>query len=100
MNFEDAINLVKSYFHHNLSFFKLIQEYNKPTGYWGIKYSYQDTVVFISCDRGGLEKVIIIDAKEFPLWQFDQQIVNTEIASKKNILFTLEVVKKFLNTVA
>lgn len=98
MNFNAALNLIKSFFTSNLPSFKLINEYNKSTGYWGIKYCYNEILVSISCDKGGLEKVIIIDGKEFPLWQFDRRMVNVETASEKNIIFTLNVIKRFFDT--
>jgi hypothetical protein len=91
---KDAIDLIKNYFQSNLNKLTLIEEY-VYSGYWGVKYSYQGVLISISCDRGGLETFIIIDEKEFPLWQFDRGVINASIASKKNILFVLDVINRF-----
>ena len=51
----------------------------------------------ISCDRGGLDAAIIENGKEIPLSEVDQKMKNVEVASEKNIRFTLDVIKNYFN---
>jgi len=95
MNFQEAVDLIKLYFLKELPYFVLKEEYIENFGYWGIKYVFDEVFVSITCDRGGIETYLIIDGKEYPLWQFDSRIKIIEVASKKNILFILNVIKIF-----
>lgn len=93
IDFDKAISLIKSYFKSHLQYFEFIEEYNESAGYWGIKYGNNNKTITISCDRGGLDTVIIENGKEIHLSEFDHSMKNVEVASEKNILFTLEVIR-------
>ena len=99
MKFHEALDLIKQYFNHNVPQFDLKEEYNENTGYWGIKYSYKATVIFISSSRGYLEYEITNQEKDLSLLQFEPQMQNIEVASERNIRFTLGVISKFVQTI-
>ena len=96
MDFQAALDLIKFFFNKELPFFKLVDEYKESTGYWGIKYSYSDNAIFIGCERGYLYTRPIISNNECSLLQFDERMQNVEVASEKNIRFTLDVIKNLL----
>ncbi len=98
MKFDDAVNLIKAYFAAHLRNFTLTQEYIEKTGYWGLRYTYNNMVIFISCDRGYLENEITINGQEFLLSEFEILMENIELASEKNIQFLLGVIKKMVDS--
>ncbi|NOT91144.1 hypothetical protein [Ferruginibacter sp.] len=98
MDFEEAVVFIKNYFEKSLKPFSLSEEYNRASGYWGIKYSGNNTVIFISSGRGYLEHEVILDGKKYLLTDFEKKLAHIKVASKKNILFLLETIKKLIDT--
>ena len=96
MRFGDAVGLIKIYFAAHLCNFTLAQEYIEKTGYWGLRYTYNNMMFFISCDRGYLENEITINGQEFLISEFEILTENIELASEKNIQFLLGVIKKLV----
>lgn len=98
MDFEEAVAFIKNYFEKNIKSFLLSEEYNRASGYWGIKYTSNNTVIFISSGRGYLEHEVILDGKKYLLTDFEKKVVHIKVSSKKNILFLLETIKKLIDS--
>jgi hypothetical protein len=96
MDATEAIEMIKSFAGTNLSSFKQDEEYNHTSGHWGITYSFQGTIIFIHSDRGYLECEMTVNGTKVLLSEFDKNLESLKVASQKNILYTLDVVKDYL----
>ncbi len=96
LDFDKAIDLIKTYFKTHFTPFILVKEYDLPTGYWGITYSTENDTISINCGRGYLEYQITLSGQTFDLVKFDSQMERIKVASKNNILFLLDTVKRVL----
>ena len=78
--------------------FSLTNTYNNGSYYgYGVDYTYENILIKFYCERNALGHLIIIDSKPFTLYQFDELMKDVLGFSKKNILFTLSVLKRFLD---
>ncbi len=91
---KDAVNLIKQFFETNLSMCNLIEEYSHSP-FWKVKYVYNDIEIEIEGDIG-FNVEIIIDKKEYPLWQYNREVINATKTNSKNILFVLGVIGDFI----
>jgi hypothetical protein len=97
MDFDDALELIKTFFSSRLSSFTLNEEYNLTNGYWGTTFSYNQVTVTIKGDRGYLDHKVIINRIPIALSEFELSIVNAKVASEKNIRFLLETIKRIVD---
>lgn len=87
-------SLVIKYFKANLPSFELTNKTSHGP-FWGVTYSEGDIEIRIGGDIGfGID--IIIDKKEYHLWQYDRSVNSAMDTTEKNILYQLDVLKKFL----
>jgi hypothetical protein len=93
MQSQKAIAFIKKIFSEELKIFSLEDEYNKSTGYWGIKYTFKDSTIFLRSDRGLIELDIVKDKSKINLKELDNRIGFAKISSEKNIHFILEMIK-------
>lgn len=93
----EALKLIEDYFKIHLPEFNIEQKYNKPEGYYGIKFSYQGTIVFIGSGRGFLEAYINLDGEEMPIWKLDKKISQIESLNENNIKYILHSINKFFS---
>ena len=94
----ECISTVQSYFDLNFEKYKLLKKISY-TGYWWIEYSNNEGVkICFDGDIGSHFSIkIFIENTEYPLWQFDRSVNNATKSTKKNILYQLEILKRFLN---
>lgn len=95
MNPNDAIDLIVGFFKTHLPYFQIEQKYNKPEGYYGVKFINQDTKIFIGSGRGFLESYINIDGEDMPLWKLDRKITQIESLNEQNIKYVLYIINDF-----
>ena len=91
----EAIDLIEFFFKSELPNFKLKEKFDHGI-YFGITYVNNEVEIRLGGGRGHFEHSFKIDGKDFPLRQFDKRMDKIITASKKNILFTLNVLKRFL----
>jgi hypothetical protein len=94
----NCIALVRNYFKVHLPDYKLDVE-GSYTGYWWLEFSnpLENCIVKFDGDIGGVFSVIIvIDDKNYDLWQFDKSVNALRHSTKENINYHLEVLKTFL----
>ncbi len=97
---EDAIDFIKSYFAEQLQHFTLIDEYNLINGYWGVEYVFREIKITIKCDRGFLDKWIFVNGNKVSLIDFEPLMENAKMGSEKNISFTLNVLKRYIENIS
>lgn len=95
---DDCVKLVQLYFERTFSDFSLLKK-GAHTGFWWLEYKFerQNIVVYFDGDIGGHFSIkIYLNNEEYFLWQFDKSVNNKTLSNKENILYQLEVLKKFL----
>jgi hypothetical protein len=97
MDYGEAIKLVKSFFQKEMPLFELTEEYNLSSGYWGVRYANTKAEIFIGGERGLLDVKVLSENKLVVLSESEPLILNVEVASEKNIRFTLGVINRFFN---
>lgn len=94
---EESLKLILDYFEKNLPFFKLIKKYNKGKFYgYGIEYQWENILVFIGGEKGGLDYKVLIDDIQISLLKYDERLKKVYTASEKNYQFFLKVLFGFL----
>lgn len=93
-----SIAVVIDYFNLWFKNYKLTKSGNY-TGYWWVEYSNEkDVKIYFDGDIGGHFYIkIFIDNTEYFLWQFDRSVNNATQSTNKNILYQLDILKRFLS---
>lgn len=91
---ESLNSLVIRFFKDNLPSFVLKKE-TAHGPYWGVTFVNEDIEVCIGGDVG-FSVNVTIDKTEYHLWQYNRSVNNTMDTTEKNILFQLDILKKFL----
>jgi hypothetical protein len=99
LNFKESTLFLKNYFLKEMPEFNYESEYYHSTGHWGIFFENKPVKIFIGYDRSFIDYSLIIDEKEIYLPEFDRRISILEITSKKNFIFLISIIKKFLESV-
>jgi hypothetical protein len=93
----ESIGLVEKYFEDHFKDFLMLKKTNY-TGYWWIEfYNNLDVNVCFEGDVSGhfSVKIFIADTENY-LWQFDRSVNNSTQSTTKNILYQLDILKRFL----
>jgi hypothetical protein len=86
--------IVKKFFKEELPNYTIISETSHGP-FWGVQLKDTEIEIRISGDIGfGIE--VIIGGSKFDLWQYDRKVNNAMNTSDQNILYQLEVLKRFL----
>ena len=94
-NWADSFNsIVTNYFNNNMPSY-VIKSRASHGPHWGVRYLKEDIKIYIEGDIGFTIKVFI-DNVEFDLWQYDRTVFNATVTNKQNIIFQLEILKRFL----
>lgn len=88
-------SLVIKYFKENFPSFVLVSETSHGP-FWGVVHSSEDLEIKIGGDIG-FSIDIFIDKEKYSLWQFDRSVNNFMDTTEKNIIYQLEVLKRFLS---
>lgn len=83
------------YFEQNLTQFSFISSYDNGR-YFGMKFSKQNVAIVIRKEIGFWIE-ISINNTEYQLWQYDRSVNSATQPTLKNILYQLDVLKRFLN---
>jgi len=94
---QKAIAVIEHFFKNQLSKFNLIDKYNDPTGYYGLKYAFENIIVFVGSGRGFLESYIDVNGEVISLKDYDSKTKLIKSANEKNITYTLKFIKNFLD---
>lgn len=91
---ESLNSLVITYFKENLSSF-ILKRKTAHGPHWGVVFANEDVEVHVGGDVG-FSVNVNINKTEFHLWQYDRSVNNAMDTTEKNILFQLDILKKFL----
>lgn len=93
----DFNNIVINFVKEELPQFALKNETDYGP-YWGASFVNNNGIEFrVRGESNGLDIVIIIDEEEIPLWKYDRKVLNAPDSTKENILYQLEIIKRFLS---
>ena len=96
LNSDEAVSLIEKFFEKEISGLSLIQKYNNPNGYYGLKYTNEICTILIGSGRGFLDAYVDLEGEKFPLWKLDKKINSKIILNQNNILYILYAIKDFL----
>lgn len=92
---ESNIQTVKDFFKKNLLQFHLLSEACHGPN-WEVRFANDEIEVKISGDIGFSIELFINNSK-YDLWQFDRSVNKAMETNKENILYQLNILKKFLS---
>ena len=98
---QNCIDIVTKVFFDNFQNFK-IEKKGYYTGYWWIEYKNEQDKIVIDFDGdigGHFCIYIYISGTKYSLWQYDKNVNKATLSIEKNILYQLNVLKRFLNEV-
>jgi hypothetical protein len=93
----DTHQIIKIFFKENFGKFSLKNEHSFFR-YWGVTYVYKYIKIKIEEEIGIMIDIFIEDA-QYSLWQYDRSVINKSGRTKDEILYQLNVLKRFLNEV-
>lgn len=91
------IQLVKRYFKDNLPNYSVVSESSHGPN-WAIIFTKDNIEIEVSGDIGFFIKVII-DKTKYDLWQYDRSVNNAMKTNDENIIYQLNVLKRFLSEI-
>lgn len=94
---DNTNEIVKKFFKENIPSFSLIKD-SSYGPYWNLEFICNEIKIKIGGDIG-FSIDIFINETNYPLWQYDRSVNNKINTSKDNILYQLNVLKRFLNEV-
>jgi hypothetical protein len=94
---QEAIDLIKNYFLAKLPSFIYVREYDDPHGYWGVIFTNEKCTVLIGSERGFIDYCIEINELKVVLADFDSRVAFLKQTSKKNLLFLIDTIGRYLS---
>jgi hypothetical protein len=94
---KENCDIVKTFFKENSSHFSLIKEWVRSP-FWHIEAEKDNVIIEIDGDIGFCIYVYIYGSK-YSLWQYDRSVNDKIDTSKENLIYQLNVLKRFLNEV-
>jgi len=89
--------VITNFFDENLTDFSLEDEYSHFR-YWGVTYVYNYIKIKID-EEIGIMIDVFIEGAQYSLWQYDRSIIDKSGKTEAEILYQLNVLKRFLNEV-
>lgn len=88
---------IKSYFNNKISKFVLESEYSYSP-YWDVVFVNKDVKIHIFGDVGFTIDIVLFGTK-YNLSSYDRSVIKKMKTSEENILYQLDVLKRFLTEV-
>lgn len=95
LSYSDAKKETLEFFNNNMKEFSLKEDENFGMGFLLI-YEDEKNSIQLSSDRGDLSFKLTIGNDEVNLFHFEPLLSNVEWFSKKNILFVLKTIERYL----
>lgn len=86
--------IVIHYFNENLPDFEITNTTSQGP-YWGVEFALNDVVVCVGGDIG-FNIELKIGGTMYDLWQYDKGVNNAMKTSDENVLYQLNILKKFI----
>lgn len=94
---EKYYEIIKVFFTKNIPLFHVVKEWIKAP-FWHVEMEKDNIKIEIDGDMGFIIYIHIYDSK-YSLWQYDRSVNNKAISTEENILYQLNVLKRFLNEI-
>lgn len=95
LSYSDTKELTIIFFENNLNEFLLKEDENFGMGFL-LRFESKKSSIYLSSDRGDLSFKFTIDNEEINLFLFEPLLANVEWFSRKNILFVLKTIQRYL----
>lgn len=97
---EEGIAFIKEYFVKEMPFFKLIDTYNDPHGYWGAIFGDINTKIMIGSERSFIDFSVEIYGRQClsELMDFDERLTLLKKTSRINFIFLIDRIKQFIES--
>ncbi|GHV47116.1 hypothetical protein FACS1894180_9610 [Bacteroidia bacterium] len=97
---EECIKIIELLFKSNLPNFKLKQIYNNGGFYgFGVVIEKDDIEIMFGGERGAFSHKIIINGKQYSLYNYDLDMKSVYAASRENYIYAISILRRFLNEV-
>ena len=90
-------DIVEVFFEQNLPNFSLVSKY-VYSPYWSVIFELPCITIKIGGDLG-FSIELLIENTEFHMWQYDRTVNNKMTTSEENVIYQLNILKRFLNEV-
>lgn len=87
---DKAVAYIKEYFPRHLSTYQLAEEYNIPSGYWGVRFRKNKDKILISSERGVLDLKLTMDSQSINAENVIPEMKQVEVSRHENIAFVLD----------
>jgi hypothetical protein len=95
LSYSEAKEIIMNFFSINKMNFSLREDKNYGM-FFLFRYENKKSEILLSSDRGDLSYRLTFDSNEINLFLFEPLLSNVEWFSKKNILFVLETIQRYL----
>ena len=92
---KEALDFIDELFRNNLSMYSCIFTFSEDA-YFEKKYQHKNVTISIGSGRANIEFYLEIDNKFINLMQYDKNVKNVVVSSKKNILYIFQIIKRYL----
>lgn len=96
LSYAEAKEITMNFFENNMKEFSLKEDENFGMGFL-LGYEDKTKLIYLSSDRGDLSFKFTIDNDEIYLLSFEPLLSKAEWFSRKNILFLLKTIQRYLN---
>lgn len=95
LSYSVAKKITIDFFENNMSEFSLKEDENFGMGFL-LRYESKKNSIYLSSDRGDLNYKLTFENNEINLFSFEPLLSNVEWFSKKNILFVLKTIQRYI----
>jgi len=96
-NSEQGMNFLNKSLGELFPEFKLVKSFHNDNYHgYGVEYEFNSIKIKIGCERSALTHLISISSDQLTLYKFDKNMKKVLAFSRKNILYTLTLLRKVL----
>ena len=98
LSYEEASEFIKNSVSERIPSFKADREYDDPHGYWGIFFTDGDITFLLGSERSFIDYSVEVKGEKISLSDFDGRLNVLERTTKKNFLFLIETIRRYLES--
>lgn len=95
LSYSDAKEVINEFLKNNMNEWLLKEDENFGM-YFHLRYEYKNYSIYLLSDRGSLSFKFTVDNNEISLLLFEPLLSNVEWFSRKNILFVLGTIQRYI----
>ncbi len=97
LSYSDAKEVVCEFLNSNMNYFNIKEDENLGM-FFHLKFEFKNYSIYLLSDRGSFSYRLTEENNEINLFQFEPLLSNVEWFSRKNILFVLSTIKKYIES--